>query len=373
LSWRLKSSVRVLLRAALVVALAAAVLALFPTVAEAQGTSSQGTSSQGTSSVVVWPGDSLWSISSERLGQRATPQQIANGVEQIYALNQNRIGSDPNLIFAGQKFLLPPAGGPSSAEPSTGATPAPEATEPAKASTRDPARAKASKTPLNSEAEPVALRDMPANHATPQVRLPAATDVPPPVESFGKTAHSLFWSATSAVVGLIPQDDLLRRKLLGLAIITLALLVGGLMAWKLPMKRSVGGWEVWGIPSGYPGPYAYSQTLDRRGRRGRRGSTPAAASALTGSGSKYHLSKGKDTATKQAVGSVGLSRVARVRQQLILRRQPLGSGRLPRKGLATGGYGPEVRRSLLRIAARTRPWLTENVLTQASQRRGGNP
>ena len=116
MSWRLKSSVRVLLRAALVVALAAAVLALYPTVAEAQGTSSQ-----GTSSVVVRPGDSLWSISREQLGQSATPQQIANGVEQIYALNHNRLGSDPNLIFAGQKLLLPPVGKPTETGP-TGPT-----------------------------------------------------------------------------------------------------------------------------------------------------------------------------------------------------------------------------------------------------------
>jgi LysM repeat protein len=366
LSWRLKSSVRVLLRAALVVALAAAVLALFPTVAEAQDTSSQ-----DTSSVVVRPGDSLWSISSERLGPSTTPQQIANGVEQIYALNQNRIGSDPNFILPGQKLLLPPAGEPSSAEPSTGATPAPEATEPAKASTRDPARAKASakasKTPLNTEAEPVALRDMPANQATPKVRSPAETDASSPAESFGKIARSLLSSATSAIVGHFPQDDLLRRKLHGLGIIVLTLFVGGLMAWKLPMKRSTGGWEVWGIPSGHPGPYTYSQTHDRRG------GTLAAASALTGSGSNYHISKGKDTETKQAVSSVGLSRVAGVRQRLILRGQPLGSGRFLHKGLATGGYDPEVRRPLLRIAARTRPWLSENVRTQASQRRGGNP
>jgi LysM repeat protein len=350
------------MRAALAVALAAAILALFPVVAEAQGTSSQ-----GTSSVVVRPGDSLWSISSERLGPSASEQQIANGVEQIYALNQNRIGSDPNLIFAGQKLLQPPAGEPSSAEPSSGVTPAREATEPAVASIRDPASAKASKTPLNTEAEPVELRDMPANQATPKVRSPAATDAPPPAESFGKTARALLSSATSAVVELFPQDDLLRRKLLGLGIIVLTLLIGGLMPWMLPMKRSVEGWEVWGIPTGHPARYAYSQALDRRR------SMPAAASALTGSGSKYHISNSKNTATKQVVGSVELARVARVRRQMILRRQRLGSGRPLRKGLATGGYGPEVRRSLLRIAARTRPRLSENVSTQASQRRGGRP
>ena len=57
--------------------------------------------------IVVAPGDSLWSISAQWLGPEATTQQIANGVERIYTRNQTQIGSDPDLIFTGQKLLLP--------------------------------------------------------------------------------------------------------------------------------------------------------------------------------------------------------------------------------------------------------------------------
>src|SRR3712207_5491104 len=83
-------------------ALWAVLLALSPSVAKAQGIDPP-KDTQGTERVVVVvPGDSLWSISSEQLGPNATPQQIATAVERIYALNRIQIG-DPNLIFAGQK------------------------------------------------------------------------------------------------------------------------------------------------------------------------------------------------------------------------------------------------------------------------------
>lgn len=120
-----------------VVTLAAllAVLGLFPAVAEAQ------TEPQSASSVVVKPGDSLWSISQQRLGPNATPQQIANEVEQIYSLNRERIGADPGLIMVGQELLVPPVmGEPSRAEPSTGATRARSTDdEPAKVGSTDQA------------------------------------------------------------------------------------------------------------------------------------------------------------------------------------------------------------------------------------------
>ena len=57
--------------------------------------------------VVVAPGDSLWSISAKWLGPEATTQQIADGVERIHAVNQKQLGSNPNLILAGQSLLLP--------------------------------------------------------------------------------------------------------------------------------------------------------------------------------------------------------------------------------------------------------------------------
>jgi TolB protein len=61
-------------------------------------------------SVIVKPGDSLWSISEERLGPEAPPQRVYDHTYQIYALNRNLIGSDPDLIFAGQRLSLPPLG-----------------------------------------------------------------------------------------------------------------------------------------------------------------------------------------------------------------------------------------------------------------------
>jgi hypothetical protein len=115
LSLRLKRSVGALVGATLAVVLAALMLALFPAVAEAQ------TKDKSTPSIVVRPGDCLWSISQERLAPNASPQRILNGTEQIYTLNRELIGADPDLIFVGQELLLPPAM--SSGRP-TGATPA---------------------------------------------------------------------------------------------------------------------------------------------------------------------------------------------------------------------------------------------------------
>jgi LysM domain len=63
----------------------------------------------GAERVVVAPGDSLWSISAQWLGPDATTRQITDGVERIYVLNRDRIGTDPNLLFAGQRLVLPPA------------------------------------------------------------------------------------------------------------------------------------------------------------------------------------------------------------------------------------------------------------------------
>jgi RHS repeat-associated protein len=70
----------------------------------------------GTKRIVVSPGDSLWLISSRWLGPNATLQEIDTAVEQIYALNRDQIGPDPDLIFPGQKFLVPPTWGPERVE-----------------------------------------------------------------------------------------------------------------------------------------------------------------------------------------------------------------------------------------------------------------
>jgi hypothetical protein len=88
--------------------------AALPAVADAEETprtnaraNAQDTAHRTAHYVVVAPGDSLWSISERQLGPGATGPQIARGVERIYALNRDRIGADPDSIFAGQRFALP--------------------------------------------------------------------------------------------------------------------------------------------------------------------------------------------------------------------------------------------------------------------------
>jgi hypothetical protein len=54
----------------------------------------------------VEPGDSLWKIAQEQLGQNAPPELIGQEVAWIFELNRERIGNDPDLILPGQELLL---------------------------------------------------------------------------------------------------------------------------------------------------------------------------------------------------------------------------------------------------------------------------
>jgi hypothetical protein len=67
--------------------------------------------------VVVEPGDSLWSITQERLGQGASPQQILNEVERTFELNRDLLGDEPDLMLPGQELSLPPVAGTSATTP----------------------------------------------------------------------------------------------------------------------------------------------------------------------------------------------------------------------------------------------------------------
>ncbi len=311
-------------------ALWAVVVAVTPAMAQAQKTAptkdTKDTNRNTAESIVVSPGDSLWSISSERLGPNATPRQVAIGVERIYALNQGRIGGDPDLIFPGQKLLLPAVSEPSRAKESGAAAPTREATKPAKVSTRDPGGPEeASKVQRSTETKPVALPDMPTKQPAPEVGSPSATDAPSPIESFVRSARSLLSSATSAVVGLSGQDDRFGgRKLLGLGIIALTLLVAGLIAWKLPLKRNVGGFEVWGIPRGYVSHYTQVTKPDS-------GSFGSEASAV-----------------ENGPNGAGMIVAMQRRRHRVLREQKRGSRPSPHRGLATGAHNPRVRRYLRR-------------------------
>jgi nucleoid-associated protein YgaU len=56
---------------------------------------------------VVQRGESLWRIAASALGPHASDGDIARAWPQIYAANKPLIGSDPGLIFAGQRLTIP--------------------------------------------------------------------------------------------------------------------------------------------------------------------------------------------------------------------------------------------------------------------------
>ena len=213
---------------AAVVALTVAILALLPGVAEAQ--EGQGASTAPATppahSRVVAPGDCLWSISQERLGPDATPQQIALDVQRLHEINRNQIGDDPDLIFPGQRLALPPPTGESAAPEAPADRPSgPAAQTPAGAAGGGTPEQAARQAPERA-AEPIALPALPEGHAVPEARsLPSG--------------HG----ALGGGLG-IPDDE--RRRLLGLGIIALTLILAGLIAWRLPMRRDVGDAEAWG-------------------------------------------------------------------------------------------------------------------------------
>jgi DNA-binding CsgD family transcriptional regulator len=367
-------------------ALWAVLLALSPDVAKAQGTDPP-KDAQGTERVVVVPGDSLWSISSEQLGPNATPQQIATTVERIYALNRNQIGGDPNLIFAGQKLSLPPIGEPSTAKAPTRAAPAREASGPAEASPSGRAAKRgtnqASRTPVGKAdttsgkapdpvAEPASLPDAAAHAPVPDVRSLASKDSPrSPLESFASAARSAVSAAESAVVGTFPDDNYSSRKLLGWGIIALSLLIGVLMAWKLPMRRNIERPEAWGIPTayagghsgGYSGYHIYPQSYDPSELTRKSASMATVPSSDPAPSSDDVTMAGNDLGRVNAVG------IAPGKWQRRRRRTPIPK-RTPRKGLATDAYNPNIRRSLLRTAAKSRTQRSANNRAKGT-RRGG--
>jgi LysM repeat protein len=59
-------------------------------------------------SVVVRPGDSLWSIARRIAGPSASNDQVEKKLVAVWDMNAKRIGTgDPNLIFPGQRLMLP--------------------------------------------------------------------------------------------------------------------------------------------------------------------------------------------------------------------------------------------------------------------------
>ncbi len=293
----LKRSFEVVMGAALVVAL----LAVLPAVAQAQ-------EEEGAASarVVVSPGDTLWSISSERLGPDSTPQQIAREVERIYALNRDQIGSDPNLIFSGQELSLPAVGGSSTGKPATKKTdPAAQAAQGGRTIKGEPA---------NQQASLPNLPKVPASATVPTIGS-LATDASPTTSSLTSAVRSAVEAPSIGTFFAEAQTTADGRLLLGRGIIALTVLLAVLMAWKLPMRRDLGDSEEWGIYPGYYGRYAYSpEVFDPLSR-----SVPQPASLGTGlepsAEPSANGSKAEANATQKGASPVGPGGITQRRRQ----------------------------------------------------------
>jgi hypothetical protein len=213
---------------------------------------------QVTDRVVVAPGDSQWSISSHWLGPEATTEQIADGVRHIYALNHNQIGSNPNLIFAGQRLLLPshvaseverqspeparaaPAQHPSnptaSSLPLHAANYGPNTTAVAEAG-RSHNKAKQAPDGLSERVSlPEPARAVPVT----AVRSVARNDSSPSLaQSFTSKARSVFSVIVATAGEALSLGSYSRRELLGGALIAMSIVLAFILA--LHVAR-----EVWG-------------------------------------------------------------------------------------------------------------------------------
>jgi hypothetical protein len=309
-----------------VVALSIAILAALPGLAQAQQTPAVSTEAdqnadgninlattasrpapEPSGRLMVYPGDSLWSIAQRELGPHATPQQIANEVERIFELNRDRIGYNPNLVVPGEELLLP-----SVTEPATGHPPAnsPEET---------PAAA------VESAAEPSAVTSETSEPL--ELASGATSDIP--------SAPKASW----------PDE----RKLIGWGILVSSLALGILtlskpfmQLWKLPMKRDVGrgAWTTtFAVPSYQAAPWRVT-TNEVSGGPMDEPSQPKKSSSGFAS---------KPLANGQSHGHVDLAVAMRVWRKLQLNpRGPRSRKRRDSKGWATGVHNPQVRRALKR-------------------------
>jgi len=344
----------------MMVALWVVVLAVSSAVVEAQGTA-LAKDVRGAEHVTVAPGGSLWSISAERLGPDATPQQVANGMRWIYALNRDRIGPDPSLIHPGLELVLPAAARPSAnssssereAAGSLSARPARVANGVAEDSAKTATRLASSRSEPGANrkdsgavAARTSLPDVPAVDPAPAVLLSVQSTPASPVAILTTTVHSV----VSAVV-VEPLAG--SRRALGLAIIALTMLTGLLMAWKLPMDRGVGYSERWRMPATYTPvarPVAAGRAIHLTDHPNR--DTPSRRPELPGrrpKGSAHRVLPAGNGPGR--TGLVGVSRGKRIsRKKKAGRVRAPRSRRLPRVGLATGVHNPEVRRYVRRAS-----------------------
>ena len=372
MSTKLKRIVEVLAVAALLVA----VLAALPETAEAQGTAST-EADRGIDRVVVAPGDSLWSISQERLGQQATPPRIYREVGRIYTLNQSRIGPDPNLIFPGQVLLLPPAAGqPASA----GAALAREATGAAQAGPNG--RAVTGGEAAQTARTPVVARQKPPDRVAEVPNLPDAVEAPAAgspagdasprlsVTSLLEHASSTFASATSALGETFARIRAAGGRLLlvvGTWLLTFGLVV--LMVWMLPMRRTTRSEaERWGIPTGYGTPGREETSLVPSGVRRRSRPSPGRSPYSLPQRTPARAEREETSSGGQTGGGEKAPKRGRVGSVRAPNGRPSPSG-----GLALGAYDARVRRAVLRARTRRRARKARAASNRAARRPGPLP
>lgn len=61
---------------------------------------------QGRTTVVVNPGDNLWSIARDQLSPGAAPSTIDRRWRQLWRANRSVVGDDPDLIHPGQRLVI---------------------------------------------------------------------------------------------------------------------------------------------------------------------------------------------------------------------------------------------------------------------------
>jgi LysM domain len=276
---RLKGHVGIVVAGVVLAVLAAlSILAVLPGMAEAQeeaeaqedmgppasveaeqnSTTDDEKGASATPRLVVEPGDSLWSISEKHIGPGATPEQIAYEVERIFELNRDQIGENRNLIFPGQEFYLVSAapGGAAAVPEQPVAVAEQRAPEPIVVESE---RVSDSPAAENAAIESVVPEDDVSEGAVSEDAIPAATpsrdqtdeqaesapaeSVPAESAAPATTAGSIGGSVLEAYNNLKGE-----RRLLGVGILALTLLVALLMAWRLPMRRNVEDSQAWGIP-----------------------------------------------------------------------------------------------------------------------------
>jgi hypothetical protein len=343
--------------AVLAATLAAAMLTLFPAAAGAQ------TRDESATSVVVRPGDSLWSISEGRLGPNASPRRVMNCVQRIHALNRARIGADPHLVLVGEELSIPRA---MSGPPNGATVPARKAAEASGPDPREraakglarkgaPREASGQGDVTRSGVSPEEADGMLGANTEAEVNLPdprAATPVPAartivPGEarpsSFGaflRTAHTELASAASALVepffGDAPDARTEKRRLLGLGIMALSLVIPvfvALAAARGAARREARGRELW-FRETYGSPYASLDPFASREDAPRRAPEVRDRSASSDS------PKNADVSSEDRSNHSDPSAVARAKRARVLRRRPPGLRRQPPRLRARGSRRP---------------------------------